>query len=99
MCFATNTSKFYKYNGSSWVEIDIVNKDIDINTLNTTNTTSLPTYNNESIKGTGTINLHKVSKTGSYDDLNDKPIIPSAANNGKITIKAYDNEVGSFTVD
>ena len=99
MCFATDTNKFYRYSGSSWVEIDIINKDISINTLNTTNTSSLPTYNSESIKGTGTINLHKVSKTGSYSDLNDKPTIPSAANNGKITIKAYDNEVGSFTVN
>lgn len=99
MCFATDTSKFYKYNGSSWVEIDIINEDISIKTLNTTNTSSLPTNNSESIKGTGTIDLHKVSKTGSYSDLNDKPIIPSAANNGKITIKAYDNEVGSFTVN
>lgn len=99
MCFATDTNKFYRYSGSSWVEIDIINKDISINTLNTTNTSSLPTNNSESIKGTGTINLHKVSKTGSYSDLNNKPTIPSAANNGKITIKAYDNEVGSFTVN
>ena len=99
MCFATDTNKFYRYSGSSWVEIDIINKDIGINTLNTTNTSSLPTNNSESIKVTETINLHKVSKTGSYSDLNDKPTIPSAANNGKITIKAYDNEVGSFTVN
>lgn len=99
MCFATDTNKFYRYSGSSWVEIDIINKDISINTLNTTNTSSLPTNHSEQIKGTGTIDLHKVSKTGSYSDLNDKPTIPSAANNGKITIKAYDNEVGSFTVN
>lgn len=91
MCYNTSDNRFYKYNGTTWVEIDIINKDTNINTLNTTNTSSLPTYSNEYIKGTGTINLHKISKTGSYSDLNDKP-------NGKITIKAYDNEVGSFTV-
>lgn len=43
--------------------------------LCTTATTTL-TAATETI--TGTINLHKVSKTGSYNDLLDKPTIPSA---------------------
>ncbi len=43
--------------------------------LNTTNTTSQSTYSGETI--TGTINLHKVSKTGSYNDLSNRPTIPS----------------------
>jgi len=43
--------------------------------LNTNNTTSLTASSNETI--TGTIKLHKVSKTGSYDDLLNKPTIPT----------------------
>lgn len=46
---------------------DLSNKPL----LNTTATTSLVTSETETIKGT--INLHKVSKTGSYNDLNNKP--------------------------
>ena len=44
-------------------------------TLNTTNTTSLTPTDGEALSGT--INLHKVSKTGSYNDLNNKPDIPT----------------------
>lgn len=43
--------------------------------LDTTNSTALSTDDDEII--TGTISLHKVSKTGSYNDLNNKPTIPS----------------------
>lgn len=39
--------------------------------LNTNNSTSLSINTEEEIKGT--ISLHKVAKTGSYDDLNNKP--------------------------
>ena len=44
--------------------------------LCTTATTTLETAATETISGT--INLHKVSKTGSYNDLLNKPTIPSA---------------------
>ena len=47
-----------------------------IKSLDTTATTSQATSSSEAIKGTGTIVLHKVSKTGSYTDLLDKPTIP-----------------------
>lgn len=47
-----------------------------IKSLDTTATTSQTTSSSEAIKGTGTIVLHKVSKTGSYTDLLDKPTIP-----------------------
>lgn len=39
--------------------------------LNTANSTSLEV--NESEELNGTVSLHKVAKTGSYNDLNDKP--------------------------
>ena len=44
-----------------------------IKTLNTNNTAPQTPSSNEAIAGSGTINLHKVAKTGSYNDLNDKP--------------------------
>lgn len=48
-----------------------------IKALDTTATTAQSTNNNEAIAGSGKITLHKVSKTGSYNDLNDKPTIPA----------------------
>lgn len=48
-----------------------------IKTLKTDNTTAQSTSSSEAIAGTGTINLHKVSKTGSYNDLLNKPTIPT----------------------
>ena len=44
-------------------------------TLNTNNSTTLTPSSSESFGGN--INLHKVAKTGSYNDLRDKPTIPS----------------------
>ena len=44
-----------------------------IKALKTDNTAAQPTSASEAIAGSGTINLHKVAKTGSYSDLNDKP--------------------------
>lgn len=51
---------------------DLQNKPI----LNTNNTASQSVSSNETIGGT--IKLHKISKTGSYNDLRDKPTIPAA---------------------
>lgn len=45
--------------------------------LNTTNTTALPTNNNETIQGL--VDLHQISKTGNYNDLLNKPVIPQNA--------------------
>lgn len=47
-----------------------------VGTLNTTSETALSTSSSESFGGT--INLHKVSKTGNYNDLLNKPTIPDA---------------------
>lgn len=44
-------------------------------TLNTTATTAQSTNSSEALSGN--ITLHKVSKTGSYNDLNNKPTIPT----------------------
>lgn len=50
----------------------------NIKTLNTNNTTPQTVNGSESISGSGTINLHKVAKTGNYNDLLNKPTIPAA---------------------
>ena len=52
-----------------------------IKTLNTNNTSAQTASSSEAIAGSGTINLHKVAKTGSYNDLNNKPTIPTVPNN------------------
>ena len=44
-----------------------------IKKLNTNNTLPYDVDSNESITGEGTINLHKIAKTGLYDDLRNKP--------------------------
>ena len=52
-----------------------------IKTLNTNNTAAQTPSSSEAIAGSGTINLHKVAKTGSYNDLNNKPTIPTVPSN------------------
>ena len=51
-----------------------------IKKLNTNNSTAQTVQSNEVISGDGIINLHKVAKTGSYNDLLNKPVIPSIPN-------------------
>lgn len=48
-----------------------------IKTLKTDNTTTQTASASETLTGYGTLNLHKVSKTGSYNDLLNKPTIPT----------------------
>lgn len=67
-----------------------------IKTLKTDNTAAQSTSASEAIAGSGTINLHKVAKTGSYNDLNNKPTIPAAANNGLLTIQRNGANVATF---
>ena len=74
-----------------------------VKSLDTTATTSQATNASEAIQGNGKITLHKVSKTGSYTDLLNKPIIPPAANDGALTIKVGANGdvsgTGTFTAN
>lgn len=64
-----------------------------IKSINTNNTTG-QSVGNEPVAGSGTINLHKIAKTGSYKDLLNQPTI----GNGKITIKVNETAY-SFTVN
>lgn len=77
-------------------EVDITHQ--SIKTLKTDNTTGQTASASEAIAGSGTINLHKVSKTGSYNDLLNKPTIPTV-NNNTITIQKNSTTVDSFTLN
>lgn len=65
-------------------------------TLNTNNSTAQTVSSSESLSGT--IKLHKISKTGSYNDLLNKPTIPTV-NNSTITIQKNSSTVDSFTLN
>lgn len=60
----------FVYDGSYWLLVD--GGEENIGHLNTNNTTAQTPSASESF--TSDINLHKVSKTGSYNDLNDTPV-------------------------
>ena len=51
-----------------------------IKTLDTNNTTAQSTSSSESIGGDGQIKLHKISKTGNYNDLLSKPNLDNYVN-------------------
>jgi len=53
-----------------------------VKSLNTTATTAQATNASESISGTGTISLHKISKTGTYSDLISAPANETAVSGG-----------------
>ena len=65
-------------------------------TLNTNNI-SASTPTSESMSGN--ISLHKISKTGDYNDLRNKPTIPAAANDSTITIQKNGTTVNAFTLN
>ena len=69
-----------------------------IKALNTNNTSAQTVSSSEAIAGSGTINLHKVAKTGSYNDLNNKPTIPTV-NNGQLTVQKNGTTVATFTAN
>ena len=76
--------------------VDYLTSHQGIKKLNTNNTTAQDANASEAIAGSGTINLHKVAKTGSYNDLLYTPTIPAAANNGTLTIQKNGTDVATF---
>ena len=65
-------------------------------TLKTNNTTAQTASASESLSGT--INLHKVAKTGTYSDLIGTPTIPTV-NNATLTIQKNGTTVNTFTAN
>lgn len=75
-----------------------------IKKLNTTATATQATNASEAIAGSGTITLHKISKTGSYNDLLNVPstFTPSTHSHPEYALKtafSYDNTTGVLTID
>ena len=66
-------------------------EDTTVGTLNTDNSTAQTASSSESFSGN--ISLHKISKTGSYNDLLNKPNIPTIPTN----VSAFTNDVGYLT--
>lgn len=64
-----------------------------IKTLNTNNTAAQEVSASEAISGSGTINLHKVAKTGSYNDLLNKPTIPTDTGATSVEVTGTGNAV------
>lgn len=64
-----------------------------IKTLNTNNTATQTANASEAITGSGTINLHKVAKTGNYNDLLNKPTIPNISGKLNKTTYEYNEEL------
>lgn len=74
-----------------------------IKSINTNNTAAQSVNSSEAVAGSGTINLHKVAKTGSYNDLLNKPTIPTTyvssvnGSSGAITNVAKTDITNTFT--
>ena len=64
-----------------------------IKKLNTNNTLPYSVDSDESIVGEGTINLHKIAKTGNYNDLINKPTIPDISGKLNKTTYEYNEEL------
>lgn len=80
-------AKVTTYDGYATGKQDTLVSGTNIKTISTNNATAQTATASESLLGSGTINLHKVSKTGNYNDLLNKPTIPTSFN---ITANATD---------
>lgn len=76
--------------------VDYLTSHQGIKKLNTNNTTAQDANASEAIAGSGTINLHKVAKTGSYNDLSDKPSFDKLTRIQKQAYTGGDNTVQYF---
>lgn len=63
--------------------------------LNTNNSASQATVTSEPVKGT--IKLHKISKTGNYNDLLNKPTIPAAVTESTVSGWGFTKNTGTVT--
>ena len=71
---SVNASSSIKVNGT-----DVLTAHQSIKILDTTATSAQAISSDEAIAGTGKIILHKISKTGNYNDLLNKPTLGTAA--------------------
>ena len=76
-----------------WVYNNYVQKNSQ--KLNTTNTTAQTTSSSENISGT--IQLHKIAKTGTYSDLIGTPTIPTAVTESTVSGWGFTKNAGTIT--
>ena len=84
---SVNASDSIKVNGAN-----VLTAHQSIKTLDTTATSAQSTSASETITGNGTIKLHKVSKTGNYNDLLNKPSSLPANGGNSDTVDNYHAE-------
>ena len=68
---------------TQWTPAYKIDSDKSFKTIDSTKTTAQSTSASEELIGTGTINLHKIAKTGTYSDLISRPTF--AVNSGSAT--------------
>lgn len=71
----------------------VLTKHQSIKSINTNNTAAQTVNASEAVAGSGTINLHKIAKTGNYNDLLNKPTIPSVSGKLNKTTYEYNEEL------
>lgn len=92
-----------KVNGSALTPTDKA-VDVLIKGLNTDNSTAQTVSASETITGSGNVNLHKISKTGTYSDLIGKPTLGTASaldtgtSQGNIPVLGTDGKLPSSVV-
>jgi hypothetical protein len=89
-----NQTVLFQYDGTYWV-LMTSGTNSNPGTLNTTSTSSMSTNASESLSGA--ISLHKIAKTGSYDDLVSKPTIPTTTSSVTSGSSAALTSGGAYT--
>ena len=94
-----NKIESVKVNGTALTIADdkSVNVEIpetNVKTLDTTSTAALATNASEAIKGTGKVSLHKIAKTGTFNDLVNKPFTTTADGDISSLVKVKGADAG-----
>lgn len=79
---------------AKWTPAYKIDSDKSFKTINTTNTSAQTAVASEELVGTGSINLHKIAKTGTYSDLIGKPTVKYGSNTAN-TISALEFAAGT----
>lgn len=102
--FGSNDVVDIKGSGIVTVSGNATNKEITISashqgikSLDTTATTAQSTAAGEAITGSGTVSLHKISKTGTYTDLISRPVLDTTATAAQST-SASETITGTVTL-
>ena len=103
LCYSTTDNKFYQYNGLSWVVAKIGSSSLALGeTSSTAYAGDKGKANAEAISSLKTLVNAKADKielfSGSYNDLTNKPTIPTV-NNATLTIQKNGTSVATFSAN